>query len=230
MQNSPSGSGEAPKGFGAVNKPFSFTNITPTSTTMNQNQPVFQNPFKKTNVTPSTLFGMNINPSQAPSVFGVLPKTSRPSPARAVSNLASAFPIKKETLFTKEAFKFSTPIIQPANPINPDQNVSKEEKTSSSVEDSRNIIPDTAVEEKPETSSPKATPLKKSVSTDVSQLRSIAVFEIPEDSNNKLELTKHFQHFGNITRIVPLPRKKSATVFFDSHVSPLPLSRNFHPQ
>lgn len=69
------------------------------------------------------------------------------------------------------------------------------------------------------TASLKSPTLKRSLSVDISQLRAIVVYEIPEDSNNKLELTKHFQLFGKVVRIFPNPKKQNATIHFESHVS-----------
>jgi len=60
--------------------------------------------------------------------------------------------------------------------------------------------------------------MKQSVPVDVSQLRAIVAFDLPEDCD-KLELTKHFQSFGNVVKVFPNPKKHSANIQFDSHVS-----------
>jgi len=60
--------------------------------------------------------------------------------------------------------------------------------------------------------------IKRSVSVDVSQLRTIVAFDLPEDCD-KLELTKYFQSFGNVVKVYLNPKKHSANVQFDSHVS-----------
>lgn len=180
MQNSPAESGEPQQGFGAQKKPFSFTDVPTSSTKITQVQPIFQDAFKKKNVPSTTLFGMNINPSQVPTMFGGLSKSKPP---------------------TSTPFSF-------LSSINPTPEVKKEEE----------VTPNST--EMSETSdSPRVTPSKRSSSVDVSQLRAVSVFGIPEDSNNKLELTKHFQPYGNITRIYPNLNKKSATIHFDSHDS-----------
>jgi len=57
------------------------------------------------------------------------------------------------------------------------------------------------------------------LAADISQLRAIVVYKIPEDSNNKLELTKHFQRFGNVIRIITNTKKGNAAIYYDSHVS-----------
>lgn len=60
--------------------------------------------------------------------------------------------------------------------------------------------------------------IKRLVSVDVSQLRTIATYDLPEDCD-KLELTKHFQSFGNVVKVFLNLKKHTANVQFDSHVS-----------
>lgn len=215
MQNSPPDSGEPLKGFGAQ-KPFSFTNVTSSPIITGQDQPTFQNAFMKSNIHSNKLFGMNINPSPTPNMFGGLPKSlsSTSAPFSAKSPPASFFsrpalPIVRESVLQKD--------ISGLSPLNPTPELPKEEIAAT---------PDLTNKTSETSDSPKVSPLKKSSSVNVSQLRAIVVFDIPEDSNNKLELTKHFQPFGNIIRIFPNLNKNSATIHFDSHVSPNLLSRN----
>ena len=155
MQNSPIESDEAQQGLGAQKKPFTFSNVTSSSTKTNPNQPTFQNPFKKSSAPPNTLFGMNINVSQTPSMFGGLPK--------ALPSTSTAFSAKSPpTSF------FSKPVLSTQKEIGPQKEsfMLGQANPTPEAPKEQTVTTTSTVNKIPETSdSPKATPPKICIST-----------------------------------------------------------------
>ena len=235
MQNNPDSANsgnQPPNPFGGpppTRPAFSFLH-----SQAHRSGPFAGNPFKKINKAPTGLYGMNISPQSAPTaVFGSRPRTQAPFPHAPSTSLDNRSP-----------FRFSNKDLLKLQSIAASQ-VKKEEPTTTVAQAITETSPETetipnpteeeaAVEHGlPEVSkqakskgiakkkasvSPDQKLLKRTFSTDVSQLQSIAVYEIPENLNTKLELTKHFQAFGNITKIIPNAKKGNASITFSSHV------------
>lgn len=179
-----------PPSFPTVTSPFGIN--TPTSAKplgVFQNQPFIQNPAS-TFVRPGIQkSGLPSSRDQVPSVFGS--QFFRPSTLDASKQVPS------------------TPIL-PLGDNQKMQQASVDELPTSSQETLSTL---------PQQTEAATSKLKNSVlASDISQLRAIVVYKIPEDSNNKLELTKHFQRFGNVIRIITNTKKGNAAIYFDSHV------------
>ena len=62
--------------------------------------------------------------------------------------------------------------------------------------------------------------LRRTVSKEeLATITSIRCEQVPDEINNSAVLTKHFSQFGNLSRVVPNTRKKTAIVHFQDHAS-----------
>lgn len=185
----------APSTFSAVTSPFGIN--TPTSTKpldIFQSQPFIQNPTSTSAARPGIQkSGLPSSRDQVPPVFG---SQYFRSSILDITKQVSTNPV----LSVGESQKM--------------QQVSVDDLPTSSQE---KLLP---LQQQTEATSSKQNIVKSSaLAADISQLRAIVVYKIPEDSNNKLELTKHFQRFGNVIRIITNTKKGNAAIYYDSHVS-----------
>ena len=243
MQNNPTGFGSGgnnppPSNSNPFASPptrlFSF-NLVSSPQTQQQKGPFLNNPFQKVNAAPTTLFGMNINPqttTTTPSFSSSRPAFSFAQPTTSNQLFSSASDTRSQYRFTnKEANKLQAPPAQlsvfasKGNEYEETKHVAPQEATLSQSVKSESVqeLPECEAKQesvtKQDQPSPEQKQLKRTSSTDISDLRTIIIHGIPEDSNNKLELTKLFQPFGNITRIFPNVKRGAANITFDCHVS-----------
>lgn len=218
----PSSSNEETK----PNVPTSFTFSLPTAR-MSTPAATLSNPFVKNNVpthaphsgttaspfAPVETIGKGaIRPSLKPSLTSAWPSTRCPPIFEARNFPAS---VKATSISVSSALATNSP--KTLELVNPEKDAVKVPGFTTSKDEvpSSSPLKQELLQEAP------ANPhqLKRIPSVDKTQLRTIVVYLIPEDSNNKLELAKHFQPFGNIVRIFPNPKKGNAVIHFDSHVS-----------
>ena len=190
------------------------------------------NPFKKVNVEPTGLFGMNINVDNSGMFGGVggAPRPSTRAPFQQSNRPVFGAPVfgagPAVTAPAVGQFRFFSRDAQSGKPSQQAEDASNVEQAPSiAAEVSSGSAPGPAaaspadpssVDEDSQPGPPSSEDVPR---VDVSSLRTLVVFEIPEHLNTRAELLKHFGQFGKELRVLPNLKKATANITFTNHVS-----------